>query len=369
VRPTGASAGPGRGRRRRSARHGAAFGRQDPDGALVGEGDAVAGRRQPRLQRPDGPPGGGGRRFPAGSGQARDSRAAAATRANDRPARTERDMGRSPGPSGWRALVRTPVSSAGGGGASTRGAWTGTSTGVGRCDQTTDTGRQTGCRHFPPPRAARPGGRSANTLEKGHGWVGQEVLPEAVPEGRPALRRHLGIRKQLADDFPSRPEFRWELANGHNDRGVLLKGTGRLKEAEAEYDAALGIYKQLAADFLSRPEFRSELAGKASPQGPRCFLSVPVSANREHGCPPLALNTLGAEPPGGTGPSRRLGLHQVPSGGRGVAGRLLRPGSLHPAGPDEATPPTSRTRVGVVRAGNSLQAVLRDSTLHRWGRG
>jgi serine/threonine protein kinase len=77
----------------------------------------------------------------------------------------------------------------------------------------------------------------------------------------------LGIRKQLAADFPSRPEFRQELANGHNDRGVLLKGTGRLKEAEADYDAALGIYKQLAADFRSNPQFRWELAASHNNRG------------------------------------------------------------------------------------------------------
>jgi hypothetical protein len=30
---------------------------------------------------------------------------------------------------------------------------------------------------------------------------------------------------------------------------------GELKEAEADHDAALGIRKQLAADFPTRPEF------------------------------------------------------------------------------------------------------------------
>src|SRR5262245_62162695 len=77
----------------------------------------------------------------------------------------------------------------------------------------------------------------------------------------------LGIQKQLAADFPTRPEFRQALANGHNDRGVLLKGTGRLKEAEADYDAALGIQKQLAADFPSRPELSWELAASHNNRG------------------------------------------------------------------------------------------------------
>jgi tetratricopeptide (TPR) repeat protein len=71
----------------------------------------------------------------------------------------------------------------------------------------------------------------------------------------------LSIRKQLAADFPSRPEFRHDLAAGHYNRGKLLHRTGRLREAEQDYDQGLNIYKQLADDFPSRPEFRQELAG------------------------------------------------------------------------------------------------------------
>jgi serine/threonine protein kinase len=77
----------------------------------------------------------------------------------------------------------------------------------------------------------------------------------------------LDIRKQLAADFPSRPEYRQDLANGHNDRGVLLKETGRKQEAESEYDAALNIYKQLAADFPSRSELSRELAASHNNRG------------------------------------------------------------------------------------------------------
>jgi tetratricopeptide (TPR) repeat protein len=70
----------------------------------------------------------------------------------------------------------------------------------------------------------------------------------------------LSLRKQLAADFPSRPEFRRMLASSHNSRGLLLSDTGRLKEAARDYDQALRIRKQLAADFSNRPEFRQELA-------------------------------------------------------------------------------------------------------------
>jgi tetratricopeptide (TPR) repeat protein len=74
----------------------------------------------------------------------------------------------------------------------------------------------------------------------------------------------LSIRKQLAADFRSRPEFRLEFAASHNNRGSLLQVMGRLKEAEKDFIQALSIRKQLAADFPSdfpsRPEFRQELA-------------------------------------------------------------------------------------------------------------
>ncbi|MFO0927124.1 MAG: serine/threonine-protein kinase [Gemmataceae bacterium] len=70
----------------------------------------------------------------------------------------------------------------------------------------------------------------------------------------------LTIFKQLAVDFPTRPDFRQELAKSHNNRGELLRETGRLKEAEREHDQALAIFQQLAADFPTRPDFRQELA-------------------------------------------------------------------------------------------------------------
>jgi serine/threonine protein kinase len=70
----------------------------------------------------------------------------------------------------------------------------------------------------------------------------------------------LSIQQLLAADFPSRPEFRQDLAHSHNSRGILLRGTGRPHEAEKDYDQALSISKQLVADFPTRPEFRRELA-------------------------------------------------------------------------------------------------------------
>jgi serine/threonine protein kinase len=77
-----------------------------------------------------------------------------------------------------------------------------------------------------------------------------------------AYRRAVSLFQQLAADFPTRPEFRQELASSHNTLGaLLLRATARLTEAESAYVEALAILKQLAVEFPNRPEFRQALAG------------------------------------------------------------------------------------------------------------
>jgi tetratricopeptide (TPR) repeat protein len=82
-----------------------------------------------------------------------------------------------------------------------------------------------------------------------------------VQEAEQDHDKALNIRKQLAADFPNRPEFREDLAESHNNRGVLLSNTGRLREAERDYDEALSIRKQLAAEFPNQSELQNDLAG------------------------------------------------------------------------------------------------------------
>jgi serine/threonine protein kinase/tetratricopeptide (TPR) repeat protein len=79
-------------------------------------------------------------------------------------------------------------------------------------------------------------------------------------EAEAAYVAGLAINKQLAADFPARPEFRWRLAMSHHSLGNLLRDTGRLKEAEAAYSAAQAILKPLVAEFPTRREVRLELA-------------------------------------------------------------------------------------------------------------
>src|SRR5262249_14732699 len=82
-------------------------------------------------------------------------------------------------------------------------------------------------------------------------------LKEAEADFDAALR----IYKQLAADFPNRPQLSWELAASHNNRANLLRATGRFKNAEGDFDAALGNQRQLAADFPNRSDLHNDLAG------------------------------------------------------------------------------------------------------------
>jgi serine/threonine protein kinase len=80
-----------------------------------------------------------------------------------------------------------------------------------------------------------------------------------LKEAEAAYTEALAIRKQLAADFPSRPDFRQQLAWSHNNLGNLLKNTGRLKAAEMSFTEAVALQKQLAVDFPARPELSEQL--------------------------------------------------------------------------------------------------------------
>jgi tetratricopeptide (TPR) repeat protein len=98
-------------------------------------------------------------------------------------------------------------------------------------------------------------------LARSHHILGQLFYKtDRFKEAETGYADALAIQKPLAADFPGRPEFRQELAWSHNNLGNLFKDTGRLKEAEITYADALAIQKPLAADFPGRREFREELA-------------------------------------------------------------------------------------------------------------
>jgi WD40 repeat protein/tetratricopeptide (TPR) repeat protein len=109
---------------------------------------------------------------------------------------------------------------------------------------------------------------SRSIRAEGHHRVGlMRYRLGELKEAESAFADALVIRKQLAADFPTRPEFRADLAASHDKMAFVLYETSRLKEAESDFADALAICKQLAADFPTRPEFRQDLANRLNSYG------------------------------------------------------------------------------------------------------
>ena len=70
-----------------------------------------------------------------------------------------------------------------------------------------------------------------------------------MKEAATAYTAALALKERLAADFPTRPEFRQDLARTHGNLGVLLRDSGRLSEAEAAFAHVLALHKKLVADF------------------------------------------------------------------------------------------------------------------------
>jgi tetratricopeptide (TPR) repeat protein len=76
---------------------------------------------------------------------------------------------------------------------------------------------------------------------------------ETEPEYSAAISRF----KQLAAEFPNRPEIRRHLPACHTGLGNVLSDTGRPKEAEEAYAVALTLGRQLAGEFPDEPDSRN----------------------------------------------------------------------------------------------------------------
>jgi tetratricopeptide (TPR) repeat protein len=80
-----------------------------------------------------------------------------------------------------------------------------------------------------------------------------------LKEAEAAITKTLGIYQQLSDEFPSRPEFRQEVARSQNHLGMLHSATGNLAGAEACHAEALAVFTKLAEEVPGDPEHRIEL--------------------------------------------------------------------------------------------------------------
>jgi tetratricopeptide (TPR) repeat protein len=79
-------------------------------------------------------------------------------------------------------------------------------------------------------------------------------------EAEEAFRAALALQKQLVAEFPKVAERRSELAVSHSNLGILLRQTGRPREAEEALCAARDHFGRLLADFPAVPHYRGQLA-------------------------------------------------------------------------------------------------------------
>ena len=117
-------------------------------------------------------------------------------------------------------------------------------------------------RRLPHP-ARVPPGAGQQPQQPGHPARDTGRLKEAEA----AYADALALQKQLAADFPTRPEFRQELARSHNNLGILLHDTGRLKEAEAAYADALALRSNWPPNSRISRTCGNELADTAHEPG------------------------------------------------------------------------------------------------------
>ena len=63
----------------------------------------------------------------------------------------------------------------------------------------------------------------------------------------------LSIEEKLAGDYPSVPDYSFELAGSYNNRGILLQTAHRAPEAEQTYDKALTLLEKLVGKHPGTP--------------------------------------------------------------------------------------------------------------------
>jgi tetratricopeptide (TPR) repeat protein len=75
-----------------------------------------------------------------------------------------------------------------------------------------------------------------------------------------AYRRCLEIRERLADDFPAWPDYRDLLASIHNNLALLFEATKQPAKAEEHFRTSIGIREKLADEFPKLADNRQNLA-------------------------------------------------------------------------------------------------------------
>jgi tetratricopeptide (TPR) repeat protein len=81
-----------------------------------------------------------------------------------------------------------------------------------------------------------------------------------MDDAEKAARKALAIKEELADRFPSVPQFRLELARSWSNLGVVQHKTMRPRDAREAYEKSIAIYERLRANS-NAPQHAIELAG------------------------------------------------------------------------------------------------------------
>ncbi len=83
-------------------------------------------------------------------------------------------------------------------------------------------------------------------------------------EARPAFGRAIAVREQLSAEFPTRADYKDQLAESHNGLGTVLRRVGHDQEAEKAYRKALELRSELAEADATVPDFQSNVAASLS---------------------------------------------------------------------------------------------------------
>lgn len=81
------------------------------------------------------------------------------------------------------------------------------------------------------------------------------------PKAQKIYQRALELRKELADENPTRPDFREELATSYNNLAILLLAAGQRNDADKVIHQSLDVREKLAALFPRIPDYQAGLAG------------------------------------------------------------------------------------------------------------
>jgi tetratricopeptide (TPR) repeat protein len=106
-----------------------------------------------------------------------------------------------------------------------------------------------------------PGGKWRYNLTATYNSLGQ-LLSSAgqSKEAERFFRQAVEVQRELATEFPKRPDSQHGLAAAQQRLGNLLGTVGRPQEEEQLYRESIAILTKLVADFPHTPQFRAGLA-------------------------------------------------------------------------------------------------------------